>query len=704
MSKPVNQALHTVATGISKFSSEFYKSLAEDETSNFICSPLSVSMVLSMVTFGARGQTEKELRSALRLSEDDQINKNGLQSLIDTLNAVEKVELRLANKIYINIGLDVKSEFKVLTETTFRSVSETIDFGKTVEASKTINSWCEEKTNNRIKDLVKPADLNGVVMVMVNAVYFKGHWEEKFDPDLTELRPFHIDENTTKDVPMMRKEAYYNINRLPELEAYCIELPYKSNNSSDSISMFIIFPTEINGLKKIESNFHEINFKNLHNQHIMDIVLMLPKFKVESKFALKSTLSKMGVEEIFEDSADFRGISETAPLKVSRVIQKAFIEVNEEGSEAAAVTGISKFSTEFYKALAEDETSNFICSPLSVSMVLSMVTFGARGQTEKKLRSTLRLSEDNQINKNGFQSLIDTLNAIKKVELRLANKIYFNVGLDVKSEFKVLTETTFRSVSETIDFGKTVEASKTINSWCEEKTNNRIKDVIQPDDLSGADMVLVNAVYFKGHWKDKFDPNSTTLRRFHIDENTTKDVPMMRKKAYYNINRLPELEAYCIELPYKSNNSSDSISMFIIFPTEINGLKKIESNFHEINFKNLHNQHIMEIILTLPKFKVESKFGLESTLSKMGVKEIFENSADFRGISETAQLKVSKVIQKAFIEVNEEGSEAAAATNMDILMCLPRKFIVDKPFIVAIVATETGTQLFNARVVDPSQN
>ncbi|XP_074098985.1 iris-like isoform X2 [Cotesia typhae] len=371
-------------------------------------------------------------------------------------------------------------------------------------------------------------------------------------------------------------------------------------------------------------------------------------------------------------------------------------------------TSLDKFSTNFYQALGGDESSNFICSPVSVSMVLSMVTYGARGNTEKELRNALRLSEDDQVNKNGFQSLVDSLNAVKKVELRLANKIYFNVGFNVKTEFKELTEKTFRSVSEVIDFGKSTEAAGTINAWCEEKTNNRIKDVIKSDDLDGdTRLVLINAVYFKGNWKQKFDPELTEPMPFHVDENTTKQVPMMFRKGYYNFGHIPEFEATYVELPYESTDSSDSISMFIILPTEMNGLKVCERHLHEINFKDLHRDSArIEVELRLPKFKIESEFQLKDTLVKMGVKDIFENSADFGNITDSERLKVSKVIQKGFIEVNEEGSEAAAVTAMLMMKCsLPMtvNFTVDRPFICAIVATQTGAQLFNVRVVDPIQ-
>ncbi|XP_057318337.1 uncharacterized protein LOC130663233 [Microplitis mediator] len=746
MSTLDNQALDTVATGISKFSTEFYKSLAEDETSNFICSPLSVSMVLSMVTYGARGQTEKELRSALRLSKDDQINKNGFQSLIDTLNAVKKVELRLANKIYFNTGFDVKSEFKVLTETTFRSVSEIIDFGKTEEASKTINSWCEEKTNNRIKDVIQPNDLTGAEMVLVNAVYFKGHWKKKFDPTSTSPKPFHIDENTTKDVPMMYQNAYYKFNELPALEATCIELPYKSNNSSDSISMFIILPNQIKGLKKIESNLHEINFKDLHNRRSMEITLLLPKFKVESRFELQNTLSKMGVKEIFEDSADLRGIAEPAQLKVSKVFQKAFIEVNEDGSEAAAVTikmtrsiniyssliiiyvilltfidaysvlsaiksepTFYKFSTKFTEVALESHNNNLICSPLSAAIALSMITYGVRNKSEEELVSALYYPKYNKYNAiYKMKTFLDNLNSFKDLDLHIANKLFIAKKFLVKPQFKELTRIYYQSESENVDFTKPQEAADLINNWSARNTNNRIKELVEADNFDvDTSLVLVNAIYLKAKWLNAFYADNTKLLPFYINSEEYKNVPMMYQQNEFKCGHIEDLKAEYIELPYRGvSHMGSTVSMYIFLPYEGISLKTIEENLHKLHATDFHhNYNRLTVKLQLPRFKLDSTIDLKSHLIKMGVNEIFKATDNFYDISDSRPLKITNVIQKAFIDVNENGSEAGAVTAFRVESRMlddsnVKSFNVNRPFIM-LISTPRNI-LFSARIADPS--
>ncbi|XP_034935198.1 uncharacterized protein [Chelonus insularis] len=765
------EALRAVSTGLSQFSSDFYNTSSKAEEGNLICSPLSAGVVLAMTAFGAKGNTEKQMRETLRMP-DGVTSKKGYQSLIDTLNDVKKVQLKLAQKIYTDNDFEVKPEFKELTETYFRSTSESVDFGKPQEASQTINAWCEEKTNNRIKDVVSPDDLEGALIVLINAVYFKGNWVSKFPAYSTSPKPFHVDEKTTKDVDTMYQERSFNYGTLPELDAIYVELPYEHENEDDSISMFIILPNQVGGLQKSTNNLDKVNFQELHNKRQNTLLrLFMPKFKIETTLNLQSVLETMGMSDMFTDNADFRGIADAPPLKISKVIQKAFIEVNEEGSEAAAVTAVvavamsafvydpppitveinrpfmyaihhtssntvlfqghvhlpsmnimaalknqslqvvanslSKFSTDFYKTLSEKETANFICSSTSVSMVLSMISFGADGNTKKELHQALYLDNDSQVTRNGFQVLIDILNAVKTVDLRMANKIFAAIGFEIKSEFQAILETSFRSASETLNFDQAQEASNTINQWCENKTNNRIKDVVQPDDLQGAMLVLVNAIYFKGNWVKKFDANLTKPMPFHINTRETKEVPMMKRKGRYNYGEVPGLNAVYIELPYENKSEEDSISMFIILPNDIDGLKNVENDFHKVNYKQLHdNKYSTEIDLQMPKFKIESKFDLQDSLMKMGINEMFDNRANFSKIS-NSPLKVSKVIQKAFIEVNEEGSEAAAVTAaVMMLRCSmprpPMAVVVDKPFHCAIVSTNSGIPLFSARIADPS--
>ncbi|XP_014606418.1 PREDICTED: serine protease inhibitor 3/4-like isoform X5 [Polistes canadensis] len=330
-----NRAVQAVTEANNQFSTSFFAEVASSNHGNLVTSPLSASVVLSMAAYGARGETQDEMRSVLHLLPESQA-KSGYSSLLTTLNQVTDVELRLANKVFVNNKFSVKPTFQQLTQNAFLSTSKSVDFSQSASAANTINQWVEEQTNHRIKDLVKSESLNGgTAMVLVNAVYFKGNWKKKFDPKLTQDRPFHVSKTEVKNVPTMYRSGKYNYGVLPECKASFIELPYKG----EEFSMVIILPDEVDGLAAIEKKLavHGLG-EVLKRGHITDVDVYLPKFKIESSIKLNEHLKNMGIRKAFSIAeANFSGISDT-DLYISEVVQKAFIEVNEEGSEAAGAT------------------------------------------------------------------------------------------------------------------------------------------------------------------------------------------------------------------------------------------------------------------------------------------------------------------------------------------------------------------------------
>lgn len=374
------------------------------------------------------------------------------------------------------------------------------------------------------------------------------------------------------------------------------------------------------------------------------------------------------------------------------------------GLQTIAETAV-RFNNKFFEVVADGKPRNLITSPLSAQVVLAMAAYGARGKTATEMRSVLLMPDDNGLGQSGYKSLIECFNAVKGVELRLANKIYTASGFAVKSAYKELTTEQFLSASQEVDFKNARVAANAINTWCEEQTNKRIKDIIDPDRLDpDTKMVLVNAVYFKGQWENKFNPKLTEDRPFHVDQTTTKSVPTMYMKKRFRFGDLPNLNARFIEIPYQGNQ----LSMIIILPNEVTGLKSVLENLHQLNLsESLQRSRPREIELFLPKFRIETTLDLEEALMKLGMTDMFGNAADFSGITDVP-LKVSKVIQKAFIEVNEEGSEAAAATMVGIALCCSMSFVeppptfkVDRPYHYSIYHRATGISLFTGIVEQP---
>uniref|UniRef100_A0A0C9QXH2 SPI3_0 protein n=1 Tax=Fopius arisanus TaxID=64838 RepID=A0A0C9QXH2_9HYME len=191
------EALRMVSRGMNQFSKEFYKKNMKGMAENFVMSPIGISMVTAMASFGAGGDTKNQMRKSLAMPEDETMAKSGIKSLIDQSNDIKGVELKMANKIFTTTGVDMKPEFKEVTEKTFDSIAQSMDFTKP-EAAETINTWAAEMTNNKIQNLMKPDDIKDASMVLANAVYFKGKWAKPFAKEMTTTKPFNLNEKNNK--------------------------------------------------------------------------------------------------------------------------------------------------------------------------------------------------------------------------------------------------------------------------------------------------------------------------------------------------------------------------------------------------------------------------------------------------------------------------------------------------------------------------
>ncbi|KAF2894162.1 hypothetical protein ILUMI_12016 [Ignelater luminosus] len=367
-------------------------------------------------------------------------------------------------------------------------------------------------------------------------------------------------------------------------------------------------------------------------------------------------------------------------------------------------SGNAKFANKFYNILSRRE-GNVFFSPLSAHTVLAMAYQGAAKETAKQFASTLQVP-DHKVAANGYNTIMSYLNKIQDVTLHIANKIFVMNGFPLKDTFKNTTTKLFLSETESVDFGDNVNSADKINGWVENKTNSKIKDLIAPDSLDSLTrLVLVNAVYFKGAWDNKFDKENTVTAPFFITPENKVDCQMMHNTSDYRYRIDEELDANIVELPYKNKN----VSMVVILPNAIDGITKLEEKLMNVDLTTLtQNMRYDEVQLSLPKFKMETTMDLKPILEEMGLGTIFDRSnADFSEIAETdEQLYVSKVVQKAFIEVNEEGAEAAAATGMKMMafcLKLPFEFVANHPFIVLLqVKHENSVNiLFYGKIVKP---
>ncbi|XP_010073696.1 PREDICTED: leukocyte elastase inhibitor [Pterocles gutturalis] len=370
----------------------------------------------------------------------------------------------------------------------------------------------------------------------------------------------------------------------------------------------------------------------------------------------------------------------------------------------------SRFALDLLGRLNEtNPTGNVFFSPVSVSAALAMVLLGAKGNTEAQVLKTLHFDEVQDIHSR-FQTLTTDINRSNAPYLlRLANRLFGEKSYSFLPDFLTSTQKLYGADLAAVDFLQAYdEARKEINQWVEEKTEGKIPNLLCEGSVdSMTKLVLVNAIYFKGNWAEKFKEADTIDMPFRLNKNERKTVKMMYQKNKFNFGYIPEMKIRVLELPYDGRE----LSMIVLLPDDIEddstGLQKLEE---QITLEKLHEwtcpEHLYssDLHVRLPKFKLEESYDLKSDLSAMGLTDVFDSGkADLSGMSGARNLFLSKIVHKAFVEVNEEGTEAAAATAGIAMLCMVMEedFTADHPFLFFIRHNPTQSILFFGRYASP---
>ncbi|XP_045467815.1 leukocyte elastase inhibitor-like isoform X2 [Harmonia axyridis] len=330
-----DDALKELQQGNIQFSSALYQQLIKTNPGNIIVSPLSVQLVLALTQLGAKGDTAQELTKGLYLPNSPEKVKEAFKLLLPKLKGNEFYKLEAANKVYIKEDYAINAEFQKLAEEIFGAGLENIDFVDTAAASVTINKWVEGKTNEKIKNLITPDMLSAMTrLVLVNAVYFNGNWSSPFDTYGTEKRKFFKSEKEEIEVATMQVTETFKYAENKDLDVRFLELPYDGHD----VTFTIILPNQKEGLKSVEGRLNEVLLPQ--NYSYERVHLYLPKFRIENTFKLVPALKELGIQKAFDgDEADLTGfLADKKSLVISDVVQKAFINVTETGTEAAAAT------------------------------------------------------------------------------------------------------------------------------------------------------------------------------------------------------------------------------------------------------------------------------------------------------------------------------------------------------------------------------
>jgi len=368
-------------------------------------------------------------------------------------------------------------------------------------------------------------------------------------------------------------------------------------------------------------------------------------------------------------------------------------------AEKQLVSSSNAFGFKLFKEVVEqDADSNIFVSPLSVSMALGMTLNGARGETREAMADVLEFSGMSleEINES-YKTLIDFLGSLDpKVRFDIANSIWSRLGFPVEEEFIDLNQTYFNAEVRELDFWDPGSV-EIINNWVNDNTNGKIKKILTsiPADIV---MYLINAIYFKGDWTARFDPDDTHDAPFYLSDGTAVECRMMKQEN--SVRYLIEEDFSAVELPYGDGD----FSMVILLPRIGVELDDVIDRFADENWNTwMASFYDAELVLEIPKFELEYKIGLDDVLSTLGMGIAFDGRlADFTGINRDGGLWIDTVMHKTYVRVDEEGTEAAAVTAVGVgVVSMPGSFIANRPFAFVIRERHSGTLLFMGRIVEP---
>ena len=367
----------------------------------------------------------------------------------------------------------------------------------------------------------------------------------------------------------------------------------------------------------------------------------------------------------------------------------------------------NSFSFNIFEELFEEDNNNLFISPYSIFTALAMTYEGAKGETAEEMADVLHVEQDNESFHLYMKTLYDVLN-IQNINYNIstANALWVKKNLQLLEEYLNIIREFYGGDATEVDYSNPSESAAIINQWVKNQTNGLIEDLITADSISPLTvLILTNAIYFKGIWETQFDVVNTTDRPFETTSGSTIEVPTMNLVGTGDVFSYTETdEVQVLEMPY----TGDDISMIVVLPKN-NDLSSIINSVDNDMFSTwMDSLDETYVDIYFPKFEVETSYSLNDYLKALGMNIPFSSSADFSGITGAKDLFISGVVHKAFIDVNEEGTEAAAATGVTMATGVnggdsSKIFDCNHPFLYLIYHKQTETILFMGSITDPTE-
>jgi serpin B len=367
------------------------------------------------------------------------------------------------------------------------------------------------------------------------------------------------------------------------------------------------------------------------------------------------------------------------------------------------------FAFDLYNEIILKEKGNVFFSPFSISTALAMTYAGADSSTATEMQNAMHFGNNTSSFHSSYGAYLKALdeNATGNIKWRVANRLWGDADYVFNDDYVYLIETAYNSPLEKVNFVSAPEWSRQeINNWVADKTEDRIKNLI-PEGAITTDtrLVLTNAIYFKGDWLYKFNKKMTKEKKFYLADGNSMKTPFMHCEGAFHVTQTENYKM--IRLPYKGEKQS----MILVLPNKAEDLAAVEAAMNTSLFAPLFEEYLPPVELALPKFKLTIPLGLNAPLQNLGIKTAFTSQANFSKMTPSNNLMISDVLHKAFIEINEEGTEAAAATAVVMVLTStnqpeikPFEFKADHPFLFYIIDDETKAILFMGRLIEPVLN
>ena len=731
----------------------FQKARAQEtEQSSMVLSPLSITIDLGMLNNGADGITRDEIDAVLG-SQDvggaEVINQFCKKMLMESGTLDEKTRVSIANNIYFNSwkGYELLPAFVETAQLYYDATPEVRNFsdGQTRDA---INQWCSDHTAGMIQEALSESEFrDDVVSYLLNAIYFKGEWTHKFNA--AETRCSLFDEERA-EVQMMHQYSEFSY---AENNVYqSVILPY----GNMAYQMMVFLPKWGKSIDDVLSALGEMDEDEwIYQYGTSHVDLYLPKFETSTDMHLEDIMKSLGLNNAFMEGHGFNKFCNTKTW-ISMMKQVAKIKLDEEGTEASAVTIIedsdgigapsfaefvadrpflyiiterstgtiffmgqymgeplrnvrkdidltaeekklvesnNDFAFNLFRKARGEESS--IMSPLSITYALGLMNNGAAGETQQEINQVLGFGDAGADAINAFcrKMLSEAPTLDETTAAEIANTVFVNSGLgfELQEEFIEKANAFYDAQPQSLDFNDEQNTLATINGWASDHTHGMIPEVLTEQSFTPtAVSYLLNALYFKGAWTNPFDKELTREESF----NGGQTVPMMKQYEKYEYTENDLYQA--VRLPY----GNEAYLMTVFLPREG---KTIDEALSKMSGKDIKfSAWTYDVDLKLPRLSTSSNISLTTIMRELGMPKAFTMQAEFPYFCNTG-VYISNMFQKAIIDLNEEGTEAAAVTVIEGTTGMPRyvTFHANRPFFYTISERSTGAIFFIGQYTGP---